>query len=202
MTTSTDTLMTDLRGTSLDGHDLTGGDDFRFTVHVGDDDGRATLAFTEPLGFHADYAGPDEWSAVTDADGWLTHAAETILADRLRDYLAAELGEAPEYIGAVDSGGDEPVLELEVAADYRPGETFGQWFDRIGWPVVASIINTTDPGTFGAPYWFASLAEDVAALPTCPSCDAPHDSAQCRAVAALCDCCAAIEAAESAEGAK
>jgi hypothetical protein len=150
--------MSSFAGDRIDSVDLTGGHDPRFAVEVSDEGNRATLIFNEPLAFHADLAKrytPEEWKTRTDADGELTAEFEEVLLERLRGYLWDVLPSVPEYIGTTDGGDYEPNFTIEISADYLEGETFDQWHARIAWPIIATLINVSDPGTFNKPYWFA-----------------------------------------------
>lgn len=160
MTLNGTVLMSAFQGDRIDFMDLGLDDDPRFAVEVAEPaegDGVASIIFFERLEFHADLAQrftPDEWRERTDADGELTGKFIDTLLDRMTGYLSEKV-EGPLYVGTTEGGDSEPNITLEIGANYREGETFGEWFDRIGWPIIATLINVSDPGTFNAPYWFA-----------------------------------------------
>lgn len=133
--------------------------DCRLEVDV--EEHHAVIVWTETLAFHAAYNGPakgwyasgeDDWASLVDGDGWLTPDAETSLQVRLAALLP------PAAIGATvfiaDPRNDEPSITFEVTTDYIEGEAYEAWLDRIGWPVIATLINVTDPGAFNSPYLF------------------------------------------------
>jgi hypothetical protein len=122
-------------------------------LEVDRDDHKAIIVWREPLAFHIEWNGA-RWSEHADSDGWLASSAELQFANRLTDYLRrAGVDDADVYTEGYN-GEDEPTLTFEVVTPYRAGETFKSWFDRIGWPVVATLTNVTDPGTFMSPYLF------------------------------------------------
>lgn len=140
--------------------------DTRFMLEVDTDERRATIVFTEVLAFHAEYNGPQtfqtpgfptvttegKWTPLVDEDGFLTHDAETALAGRLSAMMPSAADGSAVFIA--DSNDDEPNVVIEITTDYTDGETYESWLDRIGWPIVATLINVTDPGTFNSPYLF------------------------------------------------
>lgn len=121
-------------------------------LEVDRDDHKAIVVWREPLQFHIEFNGA-RWSDFADSDGWLTGSAELGLAARLTSYLAKAGIEADVYTTGFN-GEDEPTLTFEVATAYRAGETFDSWYGRLGGPIVATLTNVTDPGTFMAPYLF------------------------------------------------
>lgn len=120
-------------------------------IEIDREERKAVITWVENLQFHAECIGPDHpgwWY-----DGWLTPAAEDALAKRLAE-LIAQQGKVSTPVFSVHYCGEEPNVAFEVVTDYRDGETYEQWLDRIGWPVVATLINVTDPGTFNSAYLF------------------------------------------------
>lgn len=142
---------------------------------------QAIIVWTEYLQFHAELARSDEerfadhvvqtgnrWDDLTEG-GWLKPEAERALAGELARILTAEGvstaawtvhgddHDEPVQVWVADGGGDEPSVTFEVVTDYSEGESYESWFDRIGWPVVATLINCTDPGTFNFPYLFSRI---------------------------------------------
>ncbi len=155
MTLTGTELMSSFAGDRIDSVQL-GADDPRFAVEVSEETpGFASVVFNEPLKFHADLAKrftPDEWAERIGETGWLNAEWEEKMIDRLRGYLE-KYGVTEIY--SVDGGDYEPNFTVEIGADYLEGETFDQWHERIGWPIIATCINVSDPGTFNSPYWFA-----------------------------------------------
>lgn len=166
MSTTTETLVADLadQGEPLaeSPHDC--------ILEVDRDDHKAIVVWREPLQFHIDWNSGEhyfdtaprvnQWSQLADSDGWLTDSAELKLAERLTGYLRKAGIDDADVFTTGYNGEDEPTLTFEIVTPYRAGETFDSWFERIGWPVAATLINVTDPGTFMAPYLF-----DMSALP-------------------------------------
>lgn len=131
---------------------------------------KAIIVWTEMLAFHAELARSDEekfsptvhhhkWSTLTDENGFLTVAAQDSLEAELTKLLKqkANLVVADQVVWTTDNGYDEPSVTWEIVTDYLPDETYEDWLDRIGWPVVATLINATDPGTFMFPYLFSAI---------------------------------------------
>lgn len=153
MTTLTGQPLATLTGTHLSHIEL-GLDDPRFTVVVADrGDDTVYIEFVEPTAFHRDRE-PALWSTLVDRDGELTAPSESRLVEHLGNLVRTRISD-PNF--SVDSepslGGDEQeVLGVSYSAAYTAGETFDQWWERIGWPIIAETINVTDPGTFNAPY--------------------------------------------------
>nr|WP_296774800.1 hypothetical protein [Rhodococcus sp. (in: high G+C Gram-positive bacteria)] len=153
MTTLTGQPLATLTGSHLSHIEL-GLDDPRFTVVVADrGDDTVYIEFVEPTAFHRDRE-PALWSTLVDHDGELTAPSESRLVEHLGNLVRTRISD-PNF--SVDSepslGGDEQeVLGVSYSAAYTAGETFDQWWERIGWPIIAETINVTDPGTFNAPY--------------------------------------------------
>jgi hypothetical protein len=150
------TLMSSFIDRGIDGIDLS--DDPQYRVEV-DNEGHADIMWTEYLGFHQRLADGDHakfgnapaWSQFVDEFGFLTAENETKLVAELVKLTSVADIETVEY------GGDEPCVTFSVRTDYLQGETVDQWFDRIGWHVVATLTNATDPGTFNFPYLFSAI---------------------------------------------
>ncbi len=126
----------------------------------------AVVCWVEELAFHAELARANphgvqgkSWDDLTDSSsGELTPAARDALIAELERLLKeqgidAEIDDA-EYLQGDDRN---PAFGLEIATRFHEGETFGSWFDRVGWPIVATLINVTDPGTYNSPYLFSAL---------------------------------------------
>lgn len=134
-------------------------------LEIDPDEHQAIIVWTEDLAFHAELAQSDEerfsdlaqqnwhkWSDLT-VDGWLTVESEDKLGVELERLIAKD----GVKVWRSESGGDEPSVTFEVVTDYTDDETYDAWFDRIGWPVIATLINATDPGTFMFPYLFSAI---------------------------------------------
>ncbi|AEK09589.1 hypothetical protein LITTLEE_212 [Mycobacterium phage LittleE] len=159
MSATADTLVSALAdlGEPLD-------DEANCYLEVDTEERQAIIVWVEPLVFHAGWnnhrkwqARPaiDRWSRYVDADGWLTRAAADAIVARLQGYIG-DCGKVYE----LEYGGDEPSITFEIVTEYEDGETFDHWFDRVGWPIVATLRNVTDPGAFMSPYLF-----DMGSLP-------------------------------------
>lgn len=142
-------------GNAIHGLDLS--DDPRYRVEVHDEDRYTDIVWTEYLAFHRELADRDHarwpdmpsWSTFT-VDGWLTAENERVLCDELSRLTGiADIG--------TEECDDEPNITFSIRTEYLEGETVTQWFDRIGWPVVAELTNCTDPGTFNHPYLFSAM---------------------------------------------
>lgn len=153
MTTLTGQPLASLSGSHLSSIELAI-DDPRFTVVIADN-GESTvyIEFVEPLAFHKERE-PKLWSALVDSGGSLTAAADARLVEYLGNLVRQRVSDQNFSVDSEPSlGGDEEeVLGVSYSAAYTAGETFDQWWERIGWPIIAETINVTDPGTFNAPY--------------------------------------------------
>lgn len=134
-------------------------------LEVDREEHQAIIVWVEPLAFHAVYNGPtdhpahagypawstpDNWTRHAQESGWLTGPAVRAIVARLQGFIGDK-----GSVGVLESGDDEPVIAFEIATTYRAGETFEQWYNRVGWPIVATLINVTDPGSFMSPYLFS-----------------------------------------------
>lgn len=120
-------------------------------IEIDEEECEAIIRWTESLQFHAEYA--DNWMQYTNDDGWLRPTVESRLANRLNELIRDQAGVIVD-VDLSENNQDEPNITFEVVTGYREGETYGAWLDRIGWPVVATLINVTDPGTFNSAYLF------------------------------------------------
>ncbi|MFT7021381.1 MAG: hypothetical protein ACJA07_000458 [Rhodococcus sp. (in: high G+C Gram-positive bacteria)] len=150
MTTLTGQPLASLSGSHLSSIELAI-DDSRFTVVIADS--TVNIEFVEPLAFHKERE-PKLWSTLVDSDGSLTAAAAARLVEHLGNLVRQRVSDQNFSVDSEPSlGGDEEeVLGVSYSAAYIAGETFDQWWERIGWPIIAETINVTDPGTFNAPY--------------------------------------------------
>lgn len=129
-------------------------DDSRFLLEV-DNEGHADIVFVDTLAFHAERLGED-WAVVSDKNGYLTSKAGEWIASALAAMLRERAGiESPDvaYAEGLEYD-DEPSYALSIRTRYSDGETFESWLDRVGWPVIATVTNASDPGTFNHPYLF------------------------------------------------
>ncbi|WP_128646003.1 hypothetical protein [Rhodococcus sp. BS-15] len=153
MTTLTGQPLASLTGSHLSSIEL-GIDDPRFTVVIADNaESTVYIEFVEPLAFHKERE-PKLWSTLVDRDGSLTAAADARLVEHLGNLVRERISDRNFSVDTEPSlGGDEDdVLGVSYSAPYAAGETFAQWWVRIGWPIIAETINVTDPGTHNAPY--------------------------------------------------
>lgn len=135
-----DTLMEDLK----DRGEMPAEAPYDCVIEIDKEERQAIIVWTELLQFHAEH-NETEWK-------WLTYEQEDYLAKRLAELIQKQAGKTVQVHSG--SSGDEPNVSFEVVTDYRDGETYQQWLDRVGWPVVATLINVTDPGTFMSAYLF------------------------------------------------
>lgn len=158
MTIADTDLMSDYSAGRIEGIDL--GVDvpgFAVEVHGEQDhvDCAASVVFVDySLAFHAERLG-DEAPRWFKPDGWPSDEGDTKLQQRLREILAKRAGVDSPTVWEYNGGGDDPYWGVSIHADYREGETVRAWFDRIGWPIMAALINCTDPGTFNYPYLYS-----------------------------------------------
>jgi hypothetical protein len=158
-TTQPDTaarLMADLKDTGLTALDFGHDNSLDLLVEI-DLEGYADIQIAEPLAFHAERAG-DAWRVLVDEGGYLTTAGAAKVVAELTRLITAATGLTVDIEHAdYRQYDDEPTFGVSILTDYRPDETLQQWTDRIGWPVMATYINVTDPGTFGSPYLFDAV---------------------------------------------
>lgn len=129
-------------------------------------DGRAEILWREELRFHRELADADAerisrvyrpWSHYTDAGGvFLTAENEALLVDELKRLTKVNDIETMED-GDPDPESGDGYIAFSISVPYQAGETVVQWVDRIGWRVIATLINATDPGTFNYPYLFSAM---------------------------------------------
>ncbi|MEB3023352.1 MULTISPECIES: hypothetical protein [Mycolicibacter] len=153
--------VSDYAGNTLD-PDVGPDGDSRFRFEVGEE-GTVDIIFCEPLRFHQELADTDHrniggaqyrpWSDFVNANGYLTDAnSEKLVAELRKMTGVSDIEHEPSA-----EFEDEPSWAVSIRTDYRQGETIASWHSRIGWPVVAAIVNTTDPGTFNCPYLFSAI---------------------------------------------
>lgn len=145
-------------------------DDPRFLLEINTDSEEAVIVFTDYLNFHAELARDDEnkgyhhdhrWADLTDSAGYFTPGAAEKLAQAYSQLLVSRgVNGVSVYYASGQESDEEPSMVLEFVSRYTTGETYGSWFDRIGWPIVAEVINCTDPGTFNCPYVMTRLRFD------------------------------------------
>ncbi len=131
--------------------------DTRFLLEINTDQCEAVIVFREALTFHRGYNG-DAWSRLCDGNGYLTDTAAGHLAAEYSKVLAAQgvHGVTVAYADGLEFD-DEPSVALNFVSAYSRGEKFGSWFTRIGRPIIAEVINSSDPGTYRSAYVYAAL---------------------------------------------
>jgi hypothetical protein len=155
-----DQPVAELVGLDIDPVELVDNNDPRFRAYI-PDSGHIDITFTEPLGFHHERAvagsppAGGQWADCVDSDGKLTSTASQRLIAQLRTLTG--VGDIERQPDAEFD--DEPCWAVSFRTDVLAGETLAQWHQRIGWPVIATVINTTDPGTFNSPYLFSVLTD-------------------------------------------
>ena len=123
------------------------------------DDGRDhhVIGYTDELRFHV------EQGAIADAylvDGWLTDQACRAVTGTIQKILRESSSLPETYIAALsvdNTSGDEPGIEVAFALPSDLVLTVEQAHNQIMWPFWGTMINITDPGTFGAPYLWAHV---------------------------------------------
>lgn len=150
-----DTLMADL----ADRGELPDPADPRFVLEINTEQHEAVIEFRESLTFHRGQC-VDAWPRLCDSNGYLTVAAATHLAEQYAKALADSgvRGVTVTYANGQEFD-DEPSVALSFVSAFSPGETFDRWFTRIGRPIIAEVINSTDPGTYNSPYVYAALLD-------------------------------------------
>lgn len=149
-------------GDSLDSMDLTGEYHHPVTVTVSDEpatpDGKWSyiIEWAEGLTWHRDhlcesFANPDD-----DA------------LERINRLIGEELGEA--YAGLADevqidvgpNYGHNPEEEALIVSTtvFLPEDARLGDLQNAAWPFIATMINVTDPGTFGSRYIMSALTEE------------------------------------------
>lgn len=157
--------MTDTMKDRLDDridHIEIGADDPRFAIEVSDNGDGLTgvILFVESLQFHAEYLS-DVWAEISEDENYLTAQA---MAELGKSY-SSELSSALDETGSIlyldyDSADveDYPEIEISIPVSVRDGETVEDFLDRT-YPIMAILINITDPGTFGSQYVFSTLID-------------------------------------------
>lgn len=166
MRTTTDTKVEDLADLGENPADAP----YDCRLEIDKEEHKAIIVWTETLKFHAELAQLDEqrfsptvhhhkWSTLTDEHGWLTVEAQNNLEAELTKLLRekANLVGTDRTVWTENTDDNEPSVTWEIVTDYLPDETYEAWLDRIGWPVIATLINATDPGTFMFPYLFSAI---------------------------------------------
>lgn len=150
-------------GDSLGSVDLTGEHHYPVTVTVSDEpttaDGRRSfiVEWSEGLTWHRDHLG--ESFASPDDD----------TLERMNGLIGEELGEAHRDLAdevQVDVGpnyGFNPDEEALIVSTtlFLPEDVTLEQLAEAAWPFIATMINVTDPGTFGSPYIMSALPEEV-----------------------------------------
>jgi hypothetical protein len=131
--------------------------DTRFVLEINTDLREAVIEFRESLTFHRGYNGA-AWSRLCDSNGYLTASAAARLAEQYSTILAHSgiSGVTVTYASGMEFD-DEPSVALSFVSVFSPGETFDSWFARIGRPIIAEVINSTDPGTYNSAYVYTAL---------------------------------------------
>lgn len=164
MSITGNTLMADLADRGENPAD----NDPRFLLEINRDSNQAVLCFVEPLAFHAELARADEakgypavhrWADLVDSTGYLTDAAAEVLRGEISRLFVSKGGISTAQVDLAEhlQHDDESSVGVEVTTTYQVNETYNSWVDRIGWPIVATLIDITDPGTFNCPYLFSAL---------------------------------------------
>lgn len=131
--------------------------DTRFVLEINTDQREAVIEFRESLTFHRGYNGAG-WSRLCESNGYLTAASASRLAAQYSKVLADQgiHGVTVTYATGQEFD-DEPSVALSFVSSFTAGETFESWFTRIGRPIIAEVINSTDPGTYNSAYVYSAL---------------------------------------------
>lgn len=124
-------------------------------IELGDDTGRAyavqadddptvvAVTFNEGLRWHREVRNVKE--DLTDAD--LEEMAEEVMAEMGNTHRVSV------WRAQADYDPEEEAVEFSVEIPVE-GELTDDVVAALAWPFIATCINVTDPGTFGAPYVF------------------------------------------------
>lgn len=124
----------------------------RIECDADNDDYPAVLYWTEELSWHRDYVGEDG-QHLFDEDGWLTDVA----AAQARQHIEQAF---PGWDVAIEEdGSDEPNFSVSIAPlkGTLSAESTVNTVTDVFWPVIAWLVNQTDPGTFGSTYWLTDV---------------------------------------------
>ena len=127
------------REDAVDSGTLLGDPQWWWRLEVGDGLTRPAIVWTEEMPFHA-----DRHPQSVEADGWPRIELVTALSELLAEYLGRE-------VWVEEGGGDVPNLEVSVELPLTLDDTL-ETAANAAWPVVATLTNVFDPGTFNAPY--------------------------------------------------
>lgn len=143
-------MVAEYAGTIIPAWDLVG-EDLPMHVRV-DSDARSVLVWTEYVDFHVHVRGLT--NLVDALDGRPTERA----CDALHGVLDGELNRSLIYVYYVDiASGDEPAFEIEVELNTDPTDDLTALAED-AWAVASTLINVTDPGTFGHIYALAEAS--------------------------------------------
>lgn len=134
---------------TLRGQDIINlGDDTLRDAHISvpeDDESSVVFAHTETLDFHRGHMDED-WARLVDEDGYLT--------DQTIKQMEAVLSEESNGVSVDIYQEDEGYFYVEIALPGVTLDTDQQTAELAAWTPLASVINLTDPGSFGHVYLF------------------------------------------------
>lgn len=119
-------------------------------VEVGDDD-VATIVWTESMDFHVTTRG---LRTLVDEQGEPLPRTAEVLQAELRRLL-----KVGDTLTVAASDQDEPALEVSVTLTVEPFTV--ERLATLAWPVIATLTNVFDPGTFGAEYVMGNVAHTI-----------------------------------------
>lgn len=153
--------LADMEGESFYGYEL--GMDSGPDLSVDVSDGHIHTEMTDSLDFHVERGSlcPE----ALDEDGHLTDDAVRVIETRFREALTEAGHPSPESVGVEAGSWDDPSVSFYDSSAYAENDTLDAYVngDRFG-SFTATVINTTDPGTFNSPYLFDVSADDLAAI--------------------------------------
>lgn len=136
---------------------LTDPEDFRFAIETGDGSTPPALCFTEYLAWHVE-TFPEDMAPLLTPEGWLTAEALAGVEEVIRaEFVRRNPAYADRPLCIEDGfGGDDPnfTILMDLAVPLGGSED-AAWEDA--WPLMATCINITDPGTFNFPYLFTQV---------------------------------------------
>ena len=128
------------------------GDDTGRSYATVTDEGYLSVVYNEGQRWHREVRNVKE--NLTDAD--LEEMAETVMAEmgnahRVSAWLTADMSDPEE---------DAIEFSIEIPLPLPADELTEELAAELAWSFIATCINVTDPGTFGAPYIFGPYTKE------------------------------------------
>ena len=112
------------------------------------EDGEAVAIFEEMFAWHLKNH-KDLMKKLTDKDGWFTKDAM-----KKAEVFISKLMKDPKKLSVEHCSGDSPGIEVSYGIGKHNSEE-SAW--KAAHPLYATMMNVTDPGTFGSEYIIAAL---------------------------------------------